>query len=562
MSAAKPANGHAINRPTPATPDTNRKRLLSPTAISPSNEQLNEKKLRKDSIELDDSEIYQSEMEENKDLTKADLKKWMSTISDQLKNTVKVEDLKELATQSDINMLEDKITAQNTEITQVREELNKCQDDINKIRTQFDQAIASELDRKLKSADADIGQTLPRRVNMAAQNINILNPAPTARRNLIFQGLGGDTNDELMANIISLTSEIGVIMYKSDVEFIGRIPKRDLANKAPAPVLLTVTRVLLRDMILKKKTTLQTIPGLSRVFINADEPLDIRRGKAILRKVAYNAKNMGKQVLFKHDRVTIDDILCTLDDLHKIPTELRPTLHQDRGRSVSNRKDVMPDSNIQVDPMEEGAVGGATAAPTGKLPDRPKLQSDNQVPTIDQDTIKRLRRLFNDSEKIRVTKSGVLFSGPTAYISNMFYASVSYEGRDYGSNEQAIQCTKALLHDCIELANALKNLSNSYKIKSEAGSIVTTEQWKSSMPDRLWTLLDNKMKEHPDLLERLMVTYPAPLVEASPDKTYGGGAPFDSILYDTAEYTGDNKFGKIATKYRNQKYTEMYTDGV
>ena len=64
------------------------------------------------------------------------------------------------------------------------------------------------------------------------------------------------------------------------------------------------------------------------------------------------------------------------------------------------------------------------------------------------------------------------------------------------------------------------------------------------------------MREHPDLLERLIDTAPLPLIEASMDSRWGGGggeAPFNSDLYDSGEFTGENGFGKMATKYRDRK---------
>ena len=521
MAAASTVKEHTKNNPTPTTPDLSRKRVLSPTTISPSNEQLNEKKFRKDSIEIDEIEPSQVEMEKDDDLTMSDLKVWMSTILTQLSTTVKVEDLKDLATQGDIQLLNDKITAQNTEIDQVRDDLKRCQEDINKIRSQFDRAVAEELDRKLKTADIDIGQRPAPNVNMAGGFQNNPNRTNTKRRNLIIQGLKGESEDDMIAGIIKITTAIGVIMYKSDIQSITRLTKRDVTNKAPAPVLLTVTRVLLRDMILQKKTDLRVAPGMGSIFINADEPLDIRRNKSILRRVAYNAKNAGKNVDFKHDRVTIDGTEYTLNDLHKIPNEFRPTLRYNGSMENPARDGPRDTQDRPVELMEEGATGGAI----GDEQERPKKSLPKQNPTVDQDDISAKRQLFRDNEKIRVTKSGIIFSGPTAFISNMYEAPVKYEGRDYISNEQAIQCTKALVHEFTELAKALKEIDNSYKIKSDAGVIKTTEEWKKSMPSRLLTLFDNKMKENPALLERLMATYPLPLVEASKDSTYGEGGP-------------------------------------
>ena len=84
----------------------------------------------------------------------------------------------------------------------------------------------------------------------------------------------------------------------------------------------------------------------------------------------------------------------------------------------------------------------------------------------------------------------------------------TYDRKKYTSNEQAFQCTKAVKHNELELAQTLKELYNSLSIKSEASDIVTTPEWDDSAPDFIMELFDRKMCENPDLLERLIDTAP------------------------------------------------------
>ena len=65
------------------------------------------------------------------------------------------------------------------------------------------------------------------------------------------------------------------------------------------------------------------------------------------------------------------------------------------------------------------------------------------------------------------------------------------------------------------------------------------------------------MKQNPELRLRLISTYPLPLVKGSTSMKWRGSVPFDSIFYDTAEYPGANKFGKLATKYRDRIYHDI-----
>ena len=68
------------------------------------------------------------------------------------------------------------------------------------------------------------------------------------------------------------------------------------------------------------------------------------------------------------------------------------------------------------------------------------------------------------------------------------------------------------------------------------------------------------MKEHPELLERLIDTAPLRLIKASTSMRWGGGGgggvPFESELYDSGEFPGSKYFGDLATRYRDLKIRE------
>ena len=129
----------------------------------------------------------------------------------------------------------------------------------------------------------------------------------------------------MIANLLQITTEIGAIVFKSDVEDIFRMDRRDNSNKAPGPVLVTLTQISIRD-------------GRKNVYINADETVEVRRAKAILRKAARNARSSGKDVEMRHDHVRIGEETYTLDDLHKIPSEYMPEPIQTDVGQASNAR--------------------------------------------------------------------------------------------------------------------------------------------------------------------------------------------------------------------------------
>ena len=78
---------------------------------------------------------------------------------------------------------------------------------------------------------------------------------------------------------------------------------------------------------------------------------------------------------------------------------------------------------------------------------------------------------------MRIVEEGLLFSGPTAYLSTMYPAGIEHDNKNYKSNEQCFQCTKAQVHDKLGLAATMKEMSNAYDIKENVADIVTTEEW-------------------------------------------------------------------------------------
>ena len=184
-------------------------------------------------------------------------------------------------------------------------------------------------------------------------------------------------------------------------------------------------------------------------------------------------------------------------------------------------------------------------------------EKTSQNLTISDEQIREKRRLFKPNEKIRVTKSGIVFSGPSA-SSDIYRRQVTYKNKGYDKNEHAIQCTKAEVHNKPALSEELKKISGSFEVKQHANENITaTAKWNAEAPNLIEEIFENKFEQNPELRLRLISTYPLPLVEGSTRMKWRGGVPFDSILYDTAKIPGPTNFGKSTTKYRNKKYHEL-----
>ena len=125
-------------------------------------------------------------------------------------------------------------------------------------------------------------------------------------------------------------------------------------------------------------------------------------------------------------------------------------------------------------------------------------------------------------EKIRLTKTGLLFSGPSAF----HYARITVGDITHDCNEQSYQYDKTKDHGFNDLAEDIRGMDEPFDMKKATRKITTTEELKNKAPKKLCDLISKKYNEHPDLLERLISTAPYQLIEASTDSRWGGGSPF------------------------------------
>ena len=428
--------------------------------------------MRNGSIELEDDN---QERQTSKEPTMTDLKTAMDAILTRLNAT---------ATKVDVANINDKIAAQNVEIDQLKNKMVMQEDNLKKLQSLFDEGLAASLQRKLGSADPSARMSTS---NMAASERDRVKTGMSTRWNLIIEGLEGVSEDEMCLKLIEVCASINITLYKSEIESITRFTRRDNTTAKPGPVLVTISRTVLRDSILMKKGGLMQIGAMKSVFINADEPLEVRRAKSVLRKVARVTKQQGIEIEFRHDRIKIEGQWYTTNDIDKIPNKFLPITEEDAGAS-----------------------GGVPS----KLPMIIPLPDVN-VPKI----------IIRPHEKMRLTRAGLLlFSGPNAFPSNMHYAPITVNDKDFDSNEQSFQITKALDHGCKNVAEDIKKMKNSFEIKKEGGRITTTVEWEEGAPEKLWDLMEIKYRQHPELLDRLIETAPLQLMEASTDTRWGGGA--------------------------------------
>ena len=114
------------------------------------------------------------------------------------------------------------------------------------------------------------------------------------RQSIVIRGLQVQNDDALMENILDLCQAMGEIVFSSDVEEILRLGRPNNPGTRTSPIRVTFQFAYICNNILQRKSNLLKKAKYSSVFINADEPIEVRRKKGIFRRMAQKAREDGK----------------------------------------------------------------------------------------------------------------------------------------------------------------------------------------------------------------------------------------------------------------------------
>ena len=271
----------------------------------------------------------------------------------------------------------------------------------------------------------------------------------------------------------------------------------------------------------------------SSIFINPDETPEVRKRKAFFRRVAYLAKQDSKEVTYRHNWISIEDQVFRANELDKIPLQYRP-------------KDFILDDISTFLNANNGA--------------RPKTYTQGKTRPNQQPTAPATAKSLGPTvpsrpppmEKIRLSKAGLLFSGPSAFPSNMSRAEFVFDNTPYTSTEQGYQHLFATHHLEYDIAEKIMKTTNAWDIKSLTENITADPEWDRISPHKLYELNKAKYAQNPTLRKKMIETAPHRLIEASKSKKWGGGAPFADPIYNQGIVPGHNKFGDTFTRHRDE----------
>ena len=397
------------------------------------------------------------------------------------------------------------------------------------------QSYAQRLD-KIERDSSTMKRDIENKVS--GQNVHPNRFVSPPRLNLLIEGLSviGDP----YKLVIELAKCLGLDLDRKDFSLVIRMKKRGEGSKQAATIMVCFTNMHVHDEMFAKRTKLSSVESLKKVWLNLDEPEHVRKQKAKMRNIAFQARGLGLDAFYTHNMLRIDGKEYGLDEIDKIVLSKRNT-----ESSTKETEGVHPLRQ----PNQTG-VGQSKSKP--QRPPRRK-RSNELTPT----NLIDLATLVNPqipSVRIAKTKAGYTFQGPNAYMSNFYVIEFIFEGVRYQLVEQAYQFKFAMHHKEFDIAQKLLNKTNGYDIKKDVEGIVHDAEWGHICVPLLRALMYAKFSQNPELMDRLVATYPHPLIESTKDTEWGGGLPFGDPDYDRGIVKGENKCGKELSSIRDEEY--------
>ena len=114
--------------------------------------------------------------------------------------------------------------------------------------------------------------------------------------------------------------------------------------------------------------------------------------------------------------------------------------------------------------------------------------------------------------------TNMLFSGPSAFPSNLSPADFIFDKTPYTSTEQGYQHLFASHHLEFDIAEKIMKTTKTWDIKKLTENITPDLEWERIAPHKLFQLNKAKYDQNPALRKRLIETAPHRLIEASTSK--------------------------------------------
>lgn len=161
---------------------------------------------------------------------------------------------------------------------------------------------------------------------------------------------------------------------------------------------------------------------------------------------------------------------------------------------------------------------------------------------------------FHVKTRGTVDGKGLCFQSEHVFCSNFAPSILKYDGYTYKSVEHAYQCTKARDAGYSELAEDMRAMRNSYKVKKLGSELSIGKKWKAQSEQLMNDLIQAKFDQDPNLREKLLDVPYRKFYEMTGDRLWATGRRISKTdkLIDVADLkAGKNLVGQAITRVKN-----------
>ena len=370
--------------------------------------------------------------------------------------------------------------------------------------------------------------------------------------NVIIEGLAESEDENLPEKITKLCEKLGVKINPSDIGSAWRLIRRVPLGNKPNPVKVCLTNFNVKERIMKSKSTLNENPDMQHIWINHDETTAVRRAKGRARFITSYSRKKGSQVQITPRGIVLDNVFYTYDNLDRIPSiYIPPTSLQLPVHTGATNEKHRPNNtevvNKAINQDEVPVTPRRSQRPIDLLQPMPIATNVRQSPP----KVPRTKK----PQKMRLTRSGLVYSGPSAIFSHLYKANFTIDDTPYNSVEQKLQYEKAMMAHDMQSAETIMNTSDTWKIKQIGDRVKVTKEYIDNRLHIARVGNEAKFRDNPDLMEVLLDTGELILIEGANSSFWAGGESFDSEAYDNEDAHGKNHQGEMLMNLRTNERT-------
>ena len=377
-------------------------------------------------------------------------------------------------------------------------------------------------------------------------------PVPQQPRlNVIIEGLDENEDEDLVSKVLSFCEKLGVKLDSADFSSVSWLKRKVPIGKNPNPVKVCFLNVSVKERVMRVKYKLNLYPETKGIWVNHDEPVEVRRAKGRARFIASFSRKKGASVQLTQRGIILDSVFYGYDNLSKIPSIYIPPKTLTVPQTVPLNRSAEPmEVAAQYQPTRDG--GGSTTEARRPIGPNHTLQDDLVQAQQNMSQSPKTPRT-KKKQKMRLTTSGLVYSRPSAILSHLYKVRIVIENTPYNSVEQRLQSQKAILAGDKQAEDDIMKIHDTWEIKRRGDRVKVTKEYIDKRLDIAGSANEAKFQQNLDLMDFLLETEDLILIEGATSSFWAGGESFDSEAYDNGDAHGKNSQGKLVMTTRENE---------